>query len=64
MDTRSVCILIDEIYAMSHLLCLLFCEVEDAAIRVNPHAVARIGKMIETDIREISEKLDESGYPP
>lgn len=49
---------IDEIYALSHIMYLLFMEVENEQIRVNPHAVARFGKMIVYNVIKIVEYLD------
>ena len=50
--------LLDEIYALAHVMRLLFEIKEDAGIRVNPHAVARFGRMIAANSIQINEILD------
>jgi len=64
MNKTKVCILIDEIYALAHILSLLFEEVESNDIHVNPHAVTRIGEMIASNIIQISECFHEKHKPP
>lgn len=56
--------LIDEIYALAYIISLLFEEVENADIRVNPHAVARLGKMITDNVVRISELLPDKYHDP
>ncbi len=55
MDNRKISVLIDETYAMAHILSLLFAEAENVFIRINPNAVARIGEMMASNIMQISE---------
>ncbi len=62
MDNRKVSVLIDEIYAMAHVLSLLFEQVENIDIKVNPHAVARIGEMMTSNIMQISQYFHDN--PP
>lgn len=57
MDKKSLTILINEIYGLAHVLCLLFEETENAELNVNPHAVASIAHRIATNITEISQWL-------
>lgn len=63
MEKRAekICDLLDEIYALAHVMCLLFEVKENERIRVNPHAVARFGKMIAANSILISEMLDSVG---
>jgi hypothetical protein len=56
--------LLDEIYALAHILRLLFEVMENIDIHVNPHAVARFGRMIAGNalrINEICEELPQGG---
>lgn len=55
---ENICDLLDEIYALAHVMRLLFEIKEDAEIRVNPHAVARFGRMIAANSIQINEILD------
>ncbi len=52
---KEISVLIDETYAMAHVLSLLFEQVENNDIKVNPHAVARIGEMMTSNIMQISQ---------
>ena len=63
MDQHKVCDLVDEIYALAHVLNLLFEQVEDAEINVNPHAVAAIARRIAEDTGQISLFLHDSVHP-
>ena len=59
---EKVCDLLDEIYAIGHIMQLVFENMENSQIRVNPQAVARCGKMIAANIVEITEVLHD--HPP
>ena len=61
---RTVFVLIDEIYAMAHVLSLLFDQVENTGIRVNPHAGARLGKMISTNALRLNERIPGKDQSP
>lgn len=56
--------LIDEIYALAHIISLLFEHVENADIRINPHAVARLGEMIADNVVRIAELLPDKYHDP
>ena len=56
--------LIDEIYALAHIMGLLFEQVEEAEIRVNPHAVACFGKMITCNVIKLIELLHDEYDDP
>ncbi len=60
MEKRAekICDLLDEIYALAHVMGLLFEVKEDSEIRVNPHAMARFGRMIAANSIQINEILD------
>jgi len=62
MKEKTICDRIDEIFALAHILSLLFEVVEDQSIRVNLHAVARIGKMIEFNIIRITQYFNENEF--
>ena len=64
MNKRTICTLIDEIYALAHVLNLLFEQVENADINVNPHAVAAIADRIAVDIIRISQCFHDNHHPP
>ncbi len=64
MNKSNICTLIDEIYALAHVLNLLFKEVENAQMNVNPHAVAAIADRIASDIIRISQSFHDSPHPP
>jgi DNA-binding transcriptional regulator WhiA len=55
---ETICDLLDEIYALGHMMQLVFETKENAGIQVNPHAVARFGNMITANIIKINEALD------
>ena len=63
MNNEAVCALVDETYALAHVLGLLFEQVENAEIIVNPHAVAAIANMIAVNIKMISQSFQEN-HPP
>ncbi len=63
MSKKTICALIDEIYALAHVLNLLFEQVENAEITVNPHAVAAIADRIASDITRISQCFHDN-HPP
>ncbi len=63
MDKGQVSALMDEIYALAHVLSLLFEQVENAAIKVNPHAVACMTKVISGHIQKISQHFYDM-HPP
>ncbi len=48
---------INDIYALAHILKLLFEQVENLDIRVNSHCVASFGKMINCKILLIADLL-------
>ena len=59
MEKRAeICDLLDEIYALGHMMQLVFENKENEGIHVNPHAVARFGNMITANIIKINEVLD------
>jgi len=60
---ETICDLLDEIYALAHVMRLLFEIKEDAEIRVNPHALSRFGKMIAANIIQINEALHNQHNP-
>ncbi|MDY6824461.1 MAG: hypothetical protein SWH68_11800 [Thermodesulfobacteriota bacterium] len=60
MNKQYLCALINEIYGLAHVLCLLFEETENAELNVNPHAVASIARRIATNITEISQWLHDN----
>ena len=64
MTIKTTCILLDEIYALAHILTQLFEEAENNGVYVNPHAVTRIGNMIASNIIEISESFHDKHRPP
>ncbi len=64
MNKRKICMLIDESYALAYALNLLFEEVENADIKVNPHAVAAIAERIASNIIHISQCFHENHPPP
>ncbi|MDY6904549.1 MAG: hypothetical protein SWH61_07670 [Thermodesulfobacteriota bacterium] len=64
MINETLTALIDETYALAHVLNLLFEEVENAGINVNPHAVAAIAGRIADNIVNISHRLHDNGKPP
>ena len=64
MNKQKICALIDEIYALAHVLHLLFEQVENAEITVNPHAVAAIADRIASDIICISQCFHDHHHPP
>ncbi len=49
----------DQISIMAHFQTLLFKEVENSDIKVNPHCVACFGKIIAHNIIQISELIHE-----
>ena len=61
---KEISVLIDEAYAMAHVLNLLFEQVEDAEINVNPHAVARLTEMMASNIMQISDYFHDNHQPP
>ena len=63
MNKEAVCALIDETYALAHVLDLLFEQVENAEIKINPHAVASIANVIAVNIKMISQYFHED-HPP
>ena len=50
--------LLDEIWAMAHVMRLLFEIKQDIEVRLNPHAITRFGKMIAANIVRINEILE------
>lgn len=61
---KDISVIIDETYALAHVLNLLFEQVEGNDIKVNPHAVARIGEMMTSNIIRISEFFHDNHQPP
>ncbi len=49
---------INDIYALAHILNLLFEETENLDIRVNSHCIASFGKMITCKVLLITDLLD------
>ncbi len=64
MNKRKICMLIDESYALAYALSILFEEVENSDIKVNPHAVAVIAKRIASNIIHISQCFHEHHPTP
>jgi len=60
---ETICDLLDEIYALAHVMRLLFEVMEDTGIDVNPHAVARFGRMIAANSIQIDDALHEQCNP-
>ena len=61
---REIADRIDEIYALAHLMSLVFDQVENMKIHINPHAVSRCCKRIAENIIRISEFFNESLFDP